>query len=115
MDGIIDTVSAWHPLAPLLELLKPMGQMVLVGVPSKPLELPAFAVCPSGNRVAGNGVGSVGDCQAMLDFAGEHGITADVEVVGMDYVNTAIERLERNDVRYRFVVDVAGSLLGAAA
>ncbi|PAN12305.1 hypothetical protein PAHAL_2G257900 [Panicum hallii] len=114
MDGIIDTVSAWHPLAALLELLKPMGQMVLVGVPSKPLELPAFAVCPSGKRVAGNGVGSIGDCQAMLDFAGEHGITADVEVVRMDYVNTAIERLERNDVRYRFVVDVAGSL-GAAA
>jgi cinnamyl-alcohol dehydrogenase len=103
MDGIIDTVSVWHPLAPLLELLKPMGQMVLA-------ELPAFAVCPSGKRVAGNGVGSVGDCQAMLDFAGEHGITADVEVVGMDYVNTAIERLERNDVRYRFVVDVAGSI-----
>ncbi|KAL6846121.1 hypothetical protein ACP4OV_023569 [Aristida adscensionis] len=115
MDGIIDTVSAWHPIEPLLELLKPMGQMVIVGVPSKPLELPAFAICPTGKRVAGNGVGSVADCQAMLDFAGEHGITADVEVVAMDYVNTAIERLERNDVRYRFVVDVAGSQLDTAA
>ena len=51
----------------------------------------------------------------MLDFAGEHGIAADIEVVGMDYVNTAIERLERNDVRYRFVVDVAGSHLDATA
>lgn len=66
-------------------------------------------------RLAGNGVGSVRDCQAMLDFAGKHGITADVEVVKMDYVNTAVERLEKNDVRYRFVIDVAGSQLGAAA
>ncbi|CAN6166885.1 unnamed protein product [Urochloa humidicola] len=115
MDGVIDTVSAGHRIVPLLELLKPMGQMVLVGAPAKPLELPAHAVIAGGKRVAGNGVGSVADCQAMLDFAGEHGIVADVEVVGMDYVNTAIERLERNDVRYRFVVDVAGSQLDAAA
>ncbi|EMS68016.1 putative cinnamyl alcohol dehydrogenase 8A [Triticum urartu] len=65
-------------------------------------------------RLAGSGVGSVRDCQAMLDFAGEHGIAADVEVVKMEYVNTAMERLERNDVRYRFVIDVAGSI-GCAA
>ncbi|TVU09473.1 hypothetical protein EJB05_42948, partial [Eragrostis curvula] len=114
MDGIIDTVSAGHPIVPLLDLLKPMGQMVVVGAPSEPLQLPAYAVIAGGKRVAGNGVGSVADCQATLNFAAEHGITADVEVVGMDYVNKAIERLERNDVRYRFVVDVAGSL-GAAA
>ncbi|XP_062194274.1 probable cinnamyl alcohol dehydrogenase 8D [Phragmites australis] len=114
MDGIIDTVSAGHPIVPLLGLLKPMGQMVIVGAPSKPLELPAYTIITGGKRVAGNGVGSIANCQAMLDFAGEHGITADVEVVGMEYVNTAIERLERNDVRYRFVVDVTGSL-GTAA
>jgi len=116
MDGIIDTVSAGHPIVPLLDLLKPMGQMVVVGAPSKPMELPAFAIIAGGKRLAGNGTGSVADCQAMLDFAGKHGITADVEVVKMDYVNTAIERLERNDVRYRFVIDVAGShLQGHAA
>ncbi|XP_037434400.1 probable cinnamyl alcohol dehydrogenase 8D [Triticum dicoccoides] len=115
MDGIIDTVSAGHPLVPLLELLKPMGQMVAVGAPSEPLALPAYAIIGGGKRVAGNGVGSVSSCQAMLDFAGKHGITADVEVVKMDYVNTAIERLERNNVRYRFVIDVAGSQLGASA
>jgi len=111
MDGVIDTVSAGHRIVPLLELLKPMGQMVVVGAPSKPLELPAHAIVAGGKRVAGNGVGSITDCQAMLDFAGEHGIAADIEVVGMDYVNTAIERLER----YRFVVDVAGSHLDATA
>ena len=116
MDGIIDTVSAGHPIVPLLDLLKPMGQMVVVGAPSKPLELPAFAIIGGGKRLAGSGTGSVAHCQAMLDFAGKHGITADVEVVKMDYVNTAIERLEKNDVRYRFVIDVAGShLQGGAA
>ncbi|KAM0867390.1 hypothetical protein ACQ4PT_041999 [Festuca glaucescens] len=115
MDGIIDTVSAGHPIVPLLELLKPMGQMVVVGAPSTPLELPAFAIISGGKRLAGNGAGSVADCQAMLEFAGKHDITADVEVVKMDYVNTAVERLERNDVRYRFVIDVAGSQLQGAA
>ncbi|GJN34058.1 hypothetical protein PR202_gb22695 [Eleusine coracana subsp. coracana] len=114
MDGVIDTVSAGHPVAPLLELLKPRGQMVVVGAPSKPLEVPALAIVAGGKRVAGSGGGGVAECQAMLEFAGEHGIVADVEVVGMDYVNTAIERLERNDVRYRFVVDVAGSMAPVA-
>ncbi|CAD6225049.1 unnamed protein product [Miscanthus lutarioriparius] len=91
------------------------AEMVVVGFPSKPLEVPAFGLVTGGKRVAGSAGGGVGECQAMLDFAGEHGITADVEVVGMDYVNTAIQRLERNDVRYGFVVDVAGSKLGVAA
>nr|CAB3453331.1 unnamed protein product [Digitaria exilis] len=104
-----------HTVTELLELLKPMGQMVVVGLPAKPLEVPAISLVAGGKRVAGSGGGGIGECQAMLDFAGEHGITADVEVVGMDYVNTAIQRLERNDVRYRFVVDVAGSNLSAAA
>ena len=97
MDGIIDTVSAWHPITPLLALLKPLGQMVIVGAPSKPLELPAYAIVPGGKGVAG-----------------KHGIGAEVEVIKMDYVNTAMERLEKNDVRYRFVIDVAGSLGSAA-
>jgi cinnamyl-alcohol dehydrogenase len=94
MDGIIDTVSAEHPVAALLELLKPMGQMVVVGLPAKPLEVPAFSLVAGRKRVARSGGGGI---------------------VGMDYVNTAIQRLERNDVRYRFVVDVAGSKLGISA
>uniref|UniRef100_A0A0E0QR55 cinnamyl-alcohol dehydrogenase n=1 Tax=Oryza rufipogon TaxID=4529 RepID=A0A0E0QR55_ORYRU len=131
MDGIIDTVSAGHPLVPLLSLLKPKGQMVVVGAPAAPLQLPAIAIIDGGKRVAGSGGGSVAECQAMLDFAGEHGIAADVEamldfagehgiaadveVVAMDAVNAALGRLERNDVRYRFVVDVAGTMHAAAA
>jgi len=114
MDGIIDTVSAWHPIAPLLALLKPLGQMVVVGVPNKPLELPVYAIVPGGKGVAGNSIGSVGDCQAMLEFVGKHDIGAEVEVIKMDYVNTAMERLEKNDVRYRFVINVVGSLGSSA-
>ncbi|CAM0953015.1 unnamed protein product [Alopecurus aequalis] len=114
MDGILDTVSAWHPISPLLALLKPMGQMVFLGLPAKPLELPASAFVPGGKGVAGSYVGGIRDCQAMLDFAGRHGITAEVEVIKMDYVNTALDRLEKNDVRYRFVIDVAGSLRSTA-
>ena len=114
MDGIIDTVSAWHPIAPLLALLKPLVKMVVVGVPNKPLELPVYAIVPGGKGVSRNSVGSVGDCQAMLEFAGKHGIGTEVEVIKMDYLNTAMERLEKNDVRYRFVIDVAGSLGSSA-
>ncbi|KAM3257372.1 hypothetical protein ACQJBY_049589 [Aegilops geniculata] len=110
MDGILDTVSAWHPISPLFALMKPMGQMVFVGGPTKPLELPAYAIVPGGKGIAGNCVGGMRDCQAMLEFAAKHGISAEVEVIKMDYVNTALERLAKNDVRYRFVIDVAGSL-----
>uniref|UniRef100_A0A0E0IJ15 cinnamyl-alcohol dehydrogenase n=1 Tax=Oryza nivara TaxID=4536 RepID=A0A0E0IJ15_ORYNI len=114
MDGILNTVSAWHPIAPLFSLMKPMAQMVFVGGPTRPLELPAYAIVPGGKGITGNCVGGIRDCQAMLDFAGEHGITAEVEVIKMDYVNTAMERLEKNDVRYRFVIDVAGSSLAGS-
>ncbi|TVU25835.1 hypothetical protein EJB05_28345, partial [Eragrostis curvula] len=69
MDGVTDTMSAWHPIAPLLALLKPMG----------PLELPIAAIGPGGKGVAGSLVGGVAECQAMLDFAGRHSIGAEVE------------------------------------
>jgi cinnamyl-alcohol dehydrogenase len=61
-----------------------MGQMLVVGAPSTPPELQAYAIISGGKRVAGNGVGIIADCQAMLDFAGEHGVTADIELVQMD-------------------------------
>ncbi|GJM98860.1 hypothetical protein PR202_ga15907 [Eleusine coracana subsp. coracana] len=103
MDGLIDTVSAWHSITPLLALLKPMGQMVVLGVPNKPLEVPVYAIVPGGKGVVGNCVGSVGDCQNMLEFEGKYGIGAKVELIKMDYINTALEWFEKNDVRYRFV------------
>lgn len=113
MDGIIDTVSASHPVAPLLSLLKMHGKMINVGLPTKPMEVPAFSLIQGGRSLAGSNIGGMRDTQEMIDFAAKHNIGAEVEVVPMDYVNTAFERLAKGDVRYRFVVDVANSLTPA--
>ncbi|KAL1801962.1 hypothetical protein ACET3Z_030609 [Daucus carota] len=110
LDGIIDTVSATHPLAPLLGLLKPNGKLVMVGGPEKPLEVPVFPLLVGRKILAGSNIGGLKETQEMLDFAAKHNITADVEVIPMDYVNTAMERLLKSDVRYRFVIDVANTL-----
>ena len=63
--------------------------------------------------VAGSCIGGMKETQEMIDFAGKHNITAEVEVISMDYVNTAMERLEKNDVRYRFVIDIGNTLKAA--
>ncbi|KAM2102204.1 hypothetical protein FF1_000500 [Malus domestica] len=110
LDGIIDTVSAAHPIVPLLGLLKPHGKLILVGVPEKPLDLHVFPLIMGRKSVAGSGIGGMKETQEMIDFAAKHNITADVEVISMDYVNTAMERLAKNDVRYRFVIDVGNTL-----
>ncbi|KAJ6750900.1 hypothetical protein OIU85_001438 [Salix viminalis] len=110
MDGIIDTVSAAHPLFPLLGLLKTQGKLVLVGAPVKPLELPVFPLIMGRKIVGGSSIGGMKETQEMIDFAAENNITADVEVIPMDYVNTAFERLSKADVRYRFVIDVGNTL-----
>ncbi|KAM0021920.1 putative oxidoreductase [Helianthus debilis subsp. tardiflorus] len=110
LDGIIDTVSANHPIAPLLNALTPHGKLVLVGAPEKPLEVAAFSLIMGRKLVAGSNIGGIKETQEMLDFAAKHGITADIEVIPIDYVNTAMERLLKSDVRYRFVIDVANSI-----
>ncbi|KAI3837241.1 hypothetical protein MKX03_004126 [Papaver bracteatum] len=110
MDGIIDTVSANHPLLPLLGLLKTQGKLCMVGLPEKPLELPAFPLLGGRRMVAGSMIGGMKETQEMIDFAGKHNITANIEVIPMDYVNTAMERLVNADVRYRFVIDIANTL-----
>ncbi|KAK6923247.1 Alcohol dehydrogenase, N-terminal [Dillenia turbinata] len=113
MDGIIDTVSAFHPLQPLLGLVKTNGKLVMVGAPDKPLELPVFSIIMGRKMVAGSGGGGMKEMQEMIDFAAEHNITADIEVIPMDYVNTAMERLVKADIRYRFVIDIANTLKAA--
>lgn len=115
MDGIIDTVSAFHPLFPLLFLLKSHGKLVMVGAPDKPLELPTYPLLMGRKTVAGSSIGAMKETQEMIDFAAKHGIKADIEVIPMDYVNTAMERLAKADVRYRFVIDIANSLKGQTA
>ncbi|PQP99856.1 putative mannitol dehydrogenase isoform X1 [Prunus yedoensis var. nudiflora] len=110
MDGIIDTVSAVHPLLPLLGLLKTNGKLVLLGVPAKPHELPVVPLISGRKIVAGSNVGGLKETQEMIDFAGKHNITANIELIPIDYVNTAMERLTKADVRYRFVIDIANTL-----
>ncbi|KAL8211266.1 hypothetical protein R6Q57_005703 [Mikania cordata] len=110
LDGIIDTVSVTHPVAPLLSALKPNGKLVIVGVPTKPLELDAMSLIVGRKIVVGSGVGGQKETQEMLDFAAKHGLTADIELIPIDYVHTAMDRILKSDVRYRFVIDVAKSL-----
>lgn len=110
MDGILDTVSAVHPLLPLINLLKSHGKLIVLGAPDRPLELPIFPMLAGRKILAGSGIGGMKETQEMLDFAAEHNIVADVEVIPMDYVNTAMDRLARADVKYRFVIDVGNTL-----
>lgn len=82
----------------------------MVGAPDKPLELPVFPLLTGRKLVGGSAMGGMKETQEMIDFAAEHNITADVEVVSMDYVNTAMERLHKGEVRYRFVIDIGNTL-----
>ncbi|KAK4585055.1 hypothetical protein RGQ29_022643 [Quercus rubra] len=110
LDGIIDTVSAVHPLPPLIGLLKSHGKLIMVGAPEKPLELPTSALLLGRKMVGGSCIGGLKETQEMIDFAAKHNITADIEVIPIDYVNTAMERLVKADVRYRFVIDIGNTL-----
>ncbi|KAK7399421.1 hypothetical protein VNO78_10603 [Psophocarpus tetragonolobus] len=110
MDYIIDTISAVHSLVPLLGLLKLNGKLVTVGLPNKPLELPIFPLVAGRKLIGGSNFGGLEETQEMLDFCGKHNIAADIELIKMDQINTAIERLSKADVKYRFVIDVANSL-----
>uniref|UniRef100_A0A7N0T528 Enoyl reductase (ER) domain-containing protein n=2 Tax=Kalanchoe fedtschenkoi TaxID=63787 RepID=A0A7N0T528_KALFE len=110
LDGIIDTVSATHSVAQLLALLKSSGKLVLVGLPEKPLEVHAFAIVGGRKTLAGSFMGGIKETQEMLDFAAKHNITADIELIKFDYLNEAMARLAKADVKYRFVIDVANSI-----
>ncbi|CAN1227795.1 Probable mannitol dehydrogenase [Linum grandiflorum] len=110
LDGIIDTVSATHSLLPLIGLLKTNGKLILVGAPDKPHELPAFPLLLGRKIVGGSAIGGMKETQEMIDFAAKHNVTADIEVIPMDYVNTAMQRLAKADVKYRFVIDVANTI-----
>ncbi|XP_050383238.1 probable mannitol dehydrogenase isoform X2 [Argentina anserina] len=110
LDGIIDTVSAPHSLSPLLDLLMTDGKLVVVGAPLQPPELPVFPLIIGRKLIAGSATGGMKETREMIDFAAKYNITADVEIIPMDYVNTAFERVAKADVKYRFVIDVANTL-----
>ena len=105
LDAIIDTVSADHSLDNALGLLGTDGKLVLVGVPSQPLKIGAFSLIGGARSVAGSLIGGVKETQECLDFCAKHGIVSAIELIQADYVNTAFERLVKNDVKGRFVID----------
>ncbi|KAL5700823.1 cinnamyl-alcohol dehydrogenase [Ranunculus cassubicifolius] len=108
LDFIMDTVSAPHSLGPILELLKVNGTLVLVGAPDKPVELPSFPLIFGKRTVKGSMTGGMKETQEMIDVCGKHNITCDIELITPDKINEAMDRLAKNDVRYRFVIDIAG-------
>ena len=106
-DFILDTVAATHDLNAYFELLKRDGNLTLVGAPGEPLPVAAFPLIFRRRSLSGSLVGGLPETQEMLDFCGQHGITSDIELIKMDQINTAYERMLKSDVKYRFVIDVA--------
>lgn len=106
-DFILSTISASYKLETYLSLLKRDGTMVTVGLPSKSLELDLSDIVHGRKTVAGSMIGGIQETQEMLDFCGEKNITADIELIPMDEINTAYERMIKGDVHYRFVIDIA--------
>lgn len=105
-DFLLNTISAQIDLTPYLQLLKRDGTMVLVGVPEKAPELPAFSLIDGRKSLAGSLIGGVKETQEMLDFCAEHNILSDIELIPIQKVNEAYERMLKNDVKYRFVIDM---------
>jgi uncharacterized zinc-type alcohol dehydrogenase-like protein len=106
-DFILDTVSADHDYNFYLGLLRTNGVMVCVGVPPTPAQIPAFNLIFGRKSFAGSLIGGLPETQEMLDFCAEHNIVSDIELIRMDEINEAYERMLKGDVRYRFVIDMA--------
>ena len=106
-DFILDAVSANHDINAYINLLRRDGTITIVGAPEKPLAVSAFSLLMGRRKLAGSIIGGIAETQEMLDFCGEHNITADVEVIPIQKVNEAYERLLKADVKYRFSIDMA--------
>ena len=104
---VLDAVSAEHDVNVYLNQLKVDGTLVLVGAPENPLPVAAFSLIPKRRSFAGSLIGGIAETQEMLDFCGQHGIVSDVELINIQYINEAYERLIKGDVKYRFVIDMA--------
>jgi len=107
LDLIVDTISAPHDYNQYLGLLRPRGTMVVVGVPSAPIPVSAFSLIMGNKRLAGSLIGGVAETQEVLDYCAEHAIVSDVEIIPIQKINEAYERMLKGDVRYRFVIDIA--------
>ncbi|MBL0926122.1 MAG: NAD(P)-dependent alcohol dehydrogenase [Phycisphaerales bacterium] len=106
-DMLLDTVSADHDVNAYLSLVKLDGTMVMVGVPPKPQPVAVFSLLMPRKNLAGSLIGGIAETQEMLDFCGRHGVMCDIELIRMQQINEAYERMLRSDVKYRFVIDMA--------
>lgn len=106
-DFILNTVSAPHEYGTYLNLLRTNGIMIVVGIPESPSKVPAFDLLLKRRSILGSIIGGIKETQEMLDFCAEHNIVSDVEVISMQQINEAYERMIKADVRYRFVIDLA--------
>ena len=113
-DFILDTVSAPHDLSAYLNLLRRDGTLVLVGAPGQPLALGVFSLIFPRRNLSGSLIGGLAETQEMLDFCAERGLACDIEKIRIQQLNDAYERLQRSDVKYRFVIDLASLKTGAA-
>ncbi len=106
-DLIVDTVSATHDLSAYLNLLKLDATLVQVGAPADPLPVNVFSLIWPRRNLSGSLIGGIAETQEMLDFCGKHNIVCDIEMIRMQEINEAYERMLRSDVKYRFVIDMA--------
>ena len=104
---ILDCVSAEHDINAYLDMLTVDGHLTIVGAPEKPLPVAAFSLIGGRKSFAGSMIGGIRETQEMLDFCGQHGIASDIEMIRMDQINEAYERMLKSDVKYRFVIDMA--------
>jgi uncharacterized zinc-type alcohol dehydrogenase-like protein len=106
-DFILDAVSAHHDINAYINLLGRDGNITMVGAPEKPLDVSIFGLLMGRRSLSGSLIGGIAETQEMLDFCGEHNITSDVEVIPIQKINEAYERLLKGDVKYRFCIDMA--------
>lgn len=106
-DLIVDTVSADHDLNAYLALCKLDASLVVVGVPPNPQPVHVFSLLMPRRNLSGSLIGGIGETQEMLDFCGKHNIVCDIELIKMQQINEAYERMLKSDVKYRFVIDMA--------
>ena len=106
-DFILNTISADHDINAYINMLDHNGNITLVGAPEKPFTVSAFALLFGRKSISGSLIGGIPETQEMLDFCGEHDITADVEVIEIQKINEAYDRMLKSDVKYRFSIDMA--------
>ncbi|MCF2495355.1 NAD(P)-dependent alcohol dehydrogenase [Dyadobacter chenhuakuii] len=107
LNFILDAVSAEHDINAFISLLRVDGSLALVGAPENPLPVAAFSLIQGRKSFAGSMIGGIAETQEMLDFCGEHNIVADIEMIDIQEINEAYERMIKGDVKYRFVIDLA--------